>query len=335
MSDLNKQLADGLPSVTLVFGDEPLLVEESCDAVRGRAQELGYERLVISAESAADWDRLLETSHSLSLFSTCRLIDLRLPTGKPGDAGGRALVQYCQSAPQDTALLIAGARLDRRARQAKWYKEVERVGAVIEHKALAAERLPVWIRARAESRGMDLQRDAEVLLAHYLEGNLLAAAQEIDKLALLSDATGRVHTAEVERSITDNARFNIFSLVDHCLAGNDYKALRTLNGLRREGVEPVLLVWALAKQVRTLYCLSTALEAGESRAQLFKKYRIWTKQASMIGTALNRIGARGWADLLHRLAHVDRVLKGRASGNIWHALEQACMSVCGHQSVAE
>lgn len=329
--DLNKHLETDIPRVILVYGEEPLLVEESCDTVRARALHLGYEeRLVISAESGADWDQLTEAASSMSLFSTRRLIDLRLPTGKPGEAGSKALIRYCQSPPQDTALLIVSARLDGRARQAKWYKQVEHTGVAVEHKPVGPGQLPAWLRARARCKGMNLEQDAEVLLAHYLEGNLLAAAQEIDKLALLTDAAKTIRAVDVEQGITDNARFNIFALADHCLAGNAAKALRSLHGLRQEGVEPILVVWALAKQVRTLYCLATALEAGETKAQLFKKHRIWTKQATLINTALNRIRARGWADLLQDMAHLDRVLKGRASGSIWHALERACLAVSGH-----
>ena len=334
MSDLNTYLQTGLPKVTFIFGDEPLLVEESCDAVRLRAQELGYERLVITIESAGDWEKLTDTTHTMSLFSTHRLIDLRLPTGKPGDAGSKVLVQYCQSPPEDTSLLIVSARLDGRARQAKWYKQIENVGVVIEHKPVTTEQLPGWIRSRARSKGIDLEPNTETVLAHYLEGNLLAAAQEIDKLALLTDVAGTIRAVDIEQGITDNARFNIFTLTDHCLAGKADKALRSLYGLKREGVEPILVVWALAKQIRTLYCLATAIEGGEPKAPLFKKHRIWTKQATLINTALNRIGAQGWAELLQRMAHLDRVLKGRAVGDIWQALEQTCLSLSGQRTLA-
>lgn len=334
MVDLDKQLATGLPKVTLIFGDEPLLVEESGDAVRVRAAQLGYERLVITAESSSDWDQLTEATQSMSLFSTLRLIDLRLPTGRPGELGGRALIKYCQAAPQDMALLIVCGRLDGRARQAKWCKEVERAALVIEHKPIRVERLPAWIRARAHGKGINLEQNAEAILAYYTEGNLLAAAQEIDKLALMVDATATVTAADVEQCITDNARFNIFALADHCLTGDARKALRCLNGLKQEGVEPVLVVWALAKQVRTLYCLANALEAGGMKAQLFRKYRIWTKQATVVNSALHRLGLRGWSDQLRSMARLDRVLKGRSAGNIWQEIERICMTISGHRVVA-
>lgn len=328
--ELSEQPKTDLPRITLVFGDEPLLVEETADAVRSRALQLDYnERLVMAAEVGFDWGQLTETTLSMSLFSARRLIDLRLPTGKPGDAGSQALIRYCESPIPDTAMLVVCGRLDTRAKQAKWFKAVDRAGVVVEHKPIAAAQLPAWIRSRVHAKGMDIEREAITLLAHYLEGNLLAAAQEIDKLVLLAAEGGIIRYTDVEDSITDNARFNVFALTDHCLAGDAAKALRSLNGLRQEGVEPVLIVWALAKQVRTLYCLATGMAAGQPKTQLFKTFRIWAKQAPLVTAALSRFGQHGCVCLLQKMAHLDKVLKGRETGNIWQALEHACLSVCG------
>ena len=321
--------------MTLVFGDEPLLIEETGDKIRKRALQLGYlERLVLTAETGFDWSQLTETTLGMSLFSERRLIDLRLPSGKPGDAGSKALIRYCESSIADTALLIISpSRLDAAAKRSKWYKAIERSGQVVEHKPVTAAQLPAWIKSRVNAKGMDIEREAVALLVHYLEGNLLAAAQEIDKLALLATEEGIIRYTDVEESITDSARFNVFVLTDHCLSGDATKALRSLNGLRREGVEPVLIVWALAKQVRTLYCLATGLEAGQPKAQLIKTFGVWHQKLPLINAALNRFTQNDWAHLLRRVAHLDRVLKGRESDSIWQTLGCVCLSLCGTDAV--
>ena len=324
-----------LPSVTLVFGDEPLLIEETSDKVRNQALQLGYqERLVLTAETGFDWTRLTETTLGMSLFSERRLIDLRLPSGKPGDAGSKALIRYCESSIPDTALLlICPGRLDAAAKRSKWFKAVAQSGEVIEHKPITVAQLPAWIKSRVNAKGMDIERDAVALLVYYLEGNLLAAAQEIDKIALSVAQEGIIRATDVEDGITDNARFNVFVLIDHCLRGDATKALRTLKGLRQEGVEPVLIVWALAKQVRTLYRLATGLAAGQPKAQLFKTFGVWNTQIPLITSTLSRFTQDELVYLLRRIAHLDRVLKGRESENIWQMLGYVCLSLCDTDAV--
>lgn len=327
---LSRLLQADLPRVSLIFGDEPLLVEETCDSFRRRARQLGYEeRQVMTVETGFDWGSLLEAAISMSLFSARRLIDLRLPSGRPGDAGAKALTQYCDAPHADTALMVICGRLDGRTKQTKWYKTLERAGIAVEHKAVPAAQLPAWIRSRVKSKDLDIEQDACTLLASYTEGNLLAAAQEIEKLGLLYPEEKVIRCIQVTESITDNARFDIFTLVDDCVAGNAGKVLRSLNGLRQEGAEPVLIVWALAKQVRTLYRLSTALAAGQAKAGLFKAFRIWPKHVPAINAALKRYDRHDWARLLRCIGRLDRVLKGRESGNLWQNLEQVCLSVAG------
>ena len=326
---INESPRTELTTVTLLFGGEPLLIEEAADDLRTTAAELGYdERLVMTAEPGFDWGRLDEEAQSMSLFATRRLIDLRLPSGKPGDAGAKALLRFCESGTADTALLLVTGPLDKKSRQAKWYKSFDKTGRVVEYKSVPLPRLPVWIQARAKTKGMDIEKDAAMLLANYTQGNLLAAAQEIDKLKLLSQEPGTIRYQDVAGSITDNARFSIFTFVDHCLAGDAVKALRSLTGLKNEGVEPVVVIWALTRQVRTLYGLSAAIAAGQSQAQALKSYGVWSSQAPLIGKALNRYGERGWRKLLRDMAGLDRVLKGREPGDVWSGLEQACLSLC-------
>ena len=306
-------------------------MEEAADALRRKAVELGYaERLVMTVEPRFEWSALTESTQALSLFSERRLIDLRMASGKPGEAGSAALLQFCESAPVDTALLIVCGRLESRTRQAKWFKAVQRAGQITEYKAIPPEKLPAWIMARAKARGTTIETDAAALLAYYQEGNLLAAAQEIDKLVLLFADEKVIRVTHVEDSITDNARFNIYALVEHCVAGNAMKALRSLNGLKHEGAEPVLILWALAKEVRTLYRLAIAIAAGEPRTQLFNSYRIWPKRAPAMKAALDRYSPKEWAYLLRQMARLDRILKGREADDLWQTLERTCLYICGH-----
>lgn len=329
--DLARQLdGETLPGVILVFGEEPLLIEESGDRVRNRALALGYEeRLVLHVDPKFNWGRLTETAQSLSLFSQRRLIDLRLPTGRPGDAGSQAIVQFCTALPDDTALLISSGRLDGRIKQGKWYKAIDRAGLAVEHKAVTAAQLPGWIKSRARAQGLTIEQDAVALLAHFTEGNLLAAAQEIDKLRFLPETGRTIGYEDVSESIADSARFTVYTLVNHCLAGHPKRALRTLRGLRQEGVEPILIVWALANQVRTLYRVSVGLAQGQPKAQLFKSLRVWYKQESLVSSALGRHRLLGWSSLLEDMAALDRLVKGRSSGDVWETLERACLSICG------
>ena len=315
--------------ITLIFGDEPLLVEETADELRAGALSEGFEeRLLMTVEPGFDWDRLDEAAQSMSLFSIRRLIDLRMPTGKPGEQGTRALSRFCERPPPDTALLIVSGRLDARTRKTKWYKTIEKTGHVIEKKQVPASKLPAWIVARARTRGFTVEHDAAVLLSHYTEGNLLATAQEIDKLKLLGPERGTVRYDDVAGSITDNARFSVFTLVDYCLAGDAVKAMRSLTGLKREGAEPAIIIWALANQVRTLYRLCQAIEAGQPRAQLFKSFRVWSRQVPLVNKALGRCGGEGWASMLQDVAALDRVLKGRETGSVWSGIERICLAMC-------
>ena len=316
--------------VTLVFGDEPLLVEETADAIRADAHSAGFdERLVMTVEPNFDWGRLEEATQSMSLFSSQRLIDLRLPTGKPGEQGTRALTLFCERPPPDTLLLIVSGRLDGRTRKTKWFKTVQKAGRVIEKKALPVPQLPGWIMARAKERGIRLERDAAALLSHYTEGNLLAAAQEVDKLKLLVPESRVIGYDDVADSITDNARFSVFVLVEHCLMGDAVSAMRNLAGLKNEGAEPVIIVWALANQIRTMYRLSRAIDTGQPRAQVIKSFRIWAKHIAMTNRALDRLDLPEWGAMLQQAAALDRVLKGREKGSVWAGIERVCLAMCG------
>jgi len=334
--ELPRRLKAGPARAVLLFGEEPLLIEESARRIRRAAADQGFtERIPLSADSGFDWGRLAGSTQTLSLFAERRLIELRLPTGRPGDAGTKALIGYCEAADPDICLLIMTGRLDARAKQAKWVKTLDAAGWVVEHRALNPGQFTAWFRRRLGERGLALDNDSIERMCHLLEGNLLAAAQEIDRIALFADADGRVDPAVIERGMVDHARFNVYAAVDACLAGDARKALRILRVLRNEGTEPVIVSWALAKDLRTLVRIEHALRHGGRKDQLFKTHRIWSSRAPLINSALARLGERQLARVTRQMSRCDRVLKGRAGGDIWRELDALALLMCDIRYVVE
>jgi DNA polymerase-3 subunit delta len=332
---LAPRLSKRIPAALLLCGDEPLLIEESADQVRQAARDQGFEeRTRLTVEPGFKWARLVEESASLSLFASRRLLELRMPAGRPGEAGTRAIGEYCAEPPPDTALVVITGRLEPRSRRSRWVRAIEQAGVVAEHPALRAGELPAWIGARLRSRGLRADREALQLLCHYVEGNLLAAAQEIDKLMLLC-RDGQVTTDRVRETIADHARFNVYALADACLAAEPGKALRILDSLRGEGVEAVLVAWALSRELRTLAQISAGLSQGRSRAQLFKAYNVWSRRAPAIDAALNRHGLTRWWGWLQQMARIDRIIKGLEVGDAWLTLERVCLAMCGIDTVVQ
>ena len=330
---LARQLAGGLSSVYFIYGDETLLVGECADAVRTTARQQGYsDRQVFSADSSFDWNNLTAASDSLSLFSERRILELRLPTGKPGREGARALCEYAARLPQDTLLLVISAKLETAARKSKWVQALDRAGISVPVWPVETARLPAWIDQRMRARNMRPSRDALQLIADRVEGNLLAATQEIEKLYLLH-GSGPLELETVAELVADSARFDIFVLVDAALAGDAVYAQRVLAGLRGEGVEPVLVLWALSREIRSLASMARAVKDGTPVGRVVTERRVWDKRKPLISGAIQRIHGRQWWGLLQRCAFIDRVIKGRAPGNAWDELLQLTLRLAGVSSL--
>jgi DNA polymerase-3 subunit delta len=326
---LAQHLKKGLAPVYLIHGDELLIVQEAADAIRAAARARGYsDREVFTVERDFDWNRLTEASNSLSLFAERRILEVRMPGAKPGEAGGKALRDYAARPAEDTLLLVVSGKLDAQQRKSKWVTDLEAAGAGIPVWPVDARALPQWIRARMQGRGLQPTPEAVELLAERVEGNLLACAQEIDKLALLVGA-GPVDAAAVTAAVADSARFDVFGLVDSALAGEAGRSLRMLAGLRGEGVEPVLVVWALARELHTLAALAWETARGEPPGQVMARHRVWQTRQGPIGRALARHKLDTWLDLLARCARLDQTVKGQAPGNPWDELVQLCLLLAG------
>jgi DNA polymerase-3 subunit delta len=313
---LARQLAGGLSPVYFIHGDETLLVGECADAVRAATRERGYsDRQVLSADSGFDWNRLSAVSDSLSLFSEKRILELRLPTGKPGREGARALCDYTARLPEDTVLLVISAKLEAAARRSKWVQALDKAGVSVPVWPVEVAQLPTWIERRMRAHNMLPSRDALQLIADRVEGNLLAAAQEIEKLYLLH-GPGPLDLETVGELVA-------------ALAADAVYAQRVLTGLRAEGVEPVLVLWALSREIRSLASMARAVKAGIPLAKVLTERRVWEKRKPLISGALQRIRGRQWWSLLQRCAVIDRVIKGRAPGSAWDELLQLTLRLAG------
>ena len=324
---LARYLERALTPFYLVSGDEPLQSDECAAAIRHRAAEQGYaERNLFTVEPGFDWDRLRTASQSLSLFAERRLIELRLPTGRPGDAGAQLLAELAGQPSTDTLFLIITGKLDKTQRASDWVQAIEAVGTHVLLSPADAQKLPAWIAQRFAARRLQPEAGVVDLLAWHLEGNMLAAAQEIDKLAMLC-TNGRVDRAAVEESLADSARFSVYQLVDAALGGEAVTGRRILASLRREGTEPILILWALARELRALAQVSQELARGKPESTVLA--RVWQQRRALVGKALRRHKAPVWLGFLQTAAHLDQLLKGRTRGDLWLEMERLLLAVAG------
>ncbi len=327
--ELDAHLKRPLLPLYLLAGDEPLQMQEAADAVRAAARAQGFtEREVLHVEAGFNWDSLAAASGNLSLFAERRLVELRLPGGKPGDAGSKALTAYAGQPPEDNLLLISCGKLDKQQQGSKWFKALEQAGAVLQVWPVEHKALPAWIRRRLESRGFRPTAEAATLLADRVEGNLLAAAQEVEKLVLLYDG-GSLEAEQVQAAVADSARYDVFELADAALGGEAARAARIIDGLRGEGEQPVLILWALVREIRTLTLIAAEQAGGANVDGLFQQHRIWDKRKPLYRAALGRHNLRRWRALLRRAARLDRIAKGAEPGNPWDELLQLALLIAG------
>ncbi|MFT3929637.1 MAG: DNA polymerase III subunit delta [Spongiibacteraceae bacterium] len=307
---IEKHAAQSLAPIYLISGDETLLVQECADAIRAACRKHGFsERQVFHVDNSFDWQTLLDETAAMSLFADKKLIELRMPNGKPGDAGTAALETYCANTNPDTVVMIVCNKLDSSAARAKWHKAVDACGVTIPIWPIEAQQLPRWIEQRLRSRGISADNDAVQILAERVQGNLLACAQEIEKLLLYTDA--KVIDANiVNATVADNARFDIFNLADQALLGNATQALRALAGLRGEGEEPPVILWALMKELRTLHKCAEAIEQGQSIDRALDAGGVWDKRKPFTRAAVQRLSRKRIENLLRLSQRIDSAVKG-------------------------
>ena len=310
--------AGDLRNIYLVSGDEQLLVDEACDDIVAAATDLGYdERTIFEAMPRAAWDDLFADAGNLSLFATKRLLDVRIPPRGLDRAGSEAIRGYLEAPLADTLVLCRAAGLDWRQRNNAWYKAIERAGAVIPVWPVSGRDLPRWLEERCRRQGLELSRDALDALAERVEGNLLAAVQEIAKLRLLH-GEGRLGVAEVESGVGDAAHFDTFELIDAAFAGRGARVQRMLRTLRQEGVAVFMVIAALASQLQR----AAELAAGGNP-------RIARRRLQTLNAALRRLGPQGVDELHKECALLDLQSKGMLRGDAWQSLERVLLAVAG------
>ena len=319
----------GLAPVYCLSGDEPLQMLETADLIRSTTREHGFEeRNVLVVDKEFEWSRLQQAGANLSLFSSRRLIELRLGSQKPGREGGTALVEFARAPDNDTILLITAARLDKQAQHSAWFKAVDAVGVSIQIWPVEVTALPGWVISRGRQYGMTISQEAAEFLAQRAEGNLLAARQELEKLHLLIDKA-EIGIGDILHSVTDSSRYEVFAMLEAAMTGQAERCLRMLRGLRQEGTEPLGIHGALMWQMRQLVHVAAEQEGGMSRSQAYVTHRVWPQRQQAFAAALDRLGAGRLRQLLTEANRLERVMKGALRDDPWNLLENFILRMAG------
>jgi DNA polymerase-3 subunit delta len=327
---LAAHLEKNLAPVYLIFGDEPLQLHDAAEAVRGAARARGFdERELLELEPGFDWGRLTAAAAALSLFSSRKLIELRLGSAPIGRDGSEVIRAYCRRPSPHNLLLVLAPELERKELQAKWAQDLDRTGVVLQVRQIGGPHLVAWIEQRLRARGLHPGPGAAALLADRVEGNLLAAAQEVEKLRLLY-GEGDLDRERLASAISDSARYGLFDLTDAALSGDRARVHRILNGLAAEGTTPALVLWALARELRMLAAVShTARQEGTASA--LRKQGVWESRQTRVLVALKRLPTERLQDLVARCASADRRIKGLSRGDPWQALATIADDLAGGQ----
>jgi DNA polymerase III subunit delta len=319
---LSQHLQKQLAPLYTVFGDELLLTIEATDSVRARARQAGYvEREIFNVDHHFNWMDLQQRSNSLSLFGGRRIIDIRIPTGKPGNQGSAVIEEYCHSLPPDTITLVTLPKIDQQGLATKWFKALEAAGIVIPVYPVERSRLPAWIGQRLGMQEQDADADTLQFIADKVEGNLLAAYQELKKLELLYPP-GMLSFSQVKDAVLDVARYDVFKLSGTMMVGEVARYARMLEGLRGEGTALPLIVSTLAGQIRSLVTVRKGLDSGRPVAQLMNQIRAWRDQQKIMENTARRLSLEQLISALSHAAKIDRISKGIGKGDPWDELLQ-------------
>ena len=335
---LNSHLQDALQKnqllpIFMISGDEPLLSQEAADSVRASARKLGYtERETFYVEGKSDWNQVFNQTSSMSLFADKKILELRITNGKPGDQGSKALCELCENLNEDNLLLVLLPKLDKNAQRSKWVKTLEAHGAHIQVWPVTTDQLPRWIKQRLNQAGIDASPEAVTILAELVEGNLLAAIQEIEKLKLLA-VEGKVDAAAMSAVVADSARYDLFEFVDKALSGDAQAAARALRGLQNEGTDPLTLLWAITREIRTLVKASQQVSQGEHSDWALKKSGVWDKRIPLFRSALRRLSPAHLRMLMYQAGAIDRGVKGLRTAEVWDEMTTLVLSLSGSQTL--
>ena len=326
---LEAHLAKRLAPLYIVHGDEPLTALEAADAIRAAARRAGCEeREIFVVEQHFRWDGFIAANANLGLFGSRKLIDLRLPSGKPGAEGSTVLARYAGNPNPDNVMLITLPRLDRATQSSAWFTALADIGVTIAVPAIDRAALPGWIAARLARNGQRAGTETLAFLAERCEGNLLAASQEIEKLALLLPQ-GELDPDAVLGAVADVARYDVFELSEAWLAGDAARMLRIVSMLR-EAAEPITLaVWQLSEDLHALATVHESMRRGTALASALRSVRVWGKRQSALERAARRVTPAQTEPLLHALAGLEALAKGIGAGAPGDALTSTALALCG------
>ena len=326
---LSAHLERDLKPVYTIYGDEPLLVIEAADALRAAARRQGFaEREVLTAIAGFNWNDLHHATGNMSLFGERKLIDLRIPTGKPGREGSAALQDYCARPSPDALLLVTLPGLDWTEEKAVWLKALTEAGVTIKLVPPSASELPAWIAGRLQRQQQSADNDGLRFIAERVEGNLLAAHQEILKLGLLYPQ-GKLSLDQVREAVLNVARYDLDGLRESLLTGDVARLARTLDGLRQEGEAPPLVLWAMTEEVRALALVKSGLAERRPLDSLLKEARVWGARQALFRKALLRVSAQQAHAALALAARIDRQIKGVGAGDTWDEFLRLGMLLSG------
>ena len=316
-NQLSSHLKNSLAPCYLVTGDEHLLVAEALDAIREAARGRGFgTRELHVATTGFDWNQLTASTGNMSLFAEQRIVELRLPTGKPGRAGGQAIVDLVAQSGPELLFIVTGPKLDASAARSKWAKALEQHGVSLPIWPIGLRELPGWIANRMRQAGLQPDREAVSMIADRVEGNLLAAGQEIEKLRLLL-GQGKVTARDVESAVANSSRYDVYKLTDAAMAGDARRAVKILGGLRSEGVEPVIVMWALTRELRTLAMLDDAVRQGRDLGGAMRAARVWSSREGLVRSCIGRHQHGNFHRLLKAGGRADAAAKGQRYGDPW------------------
>ena len=318
-----------LAPVYLITGDEPLQKLESIDLIRQAARQQGFdERTVFEVERGFDWQSLLQVGNNLSLFSNRNLIELRMGRSKPGKEGSSVLIDFTKQASEETLLIISMDKLDKASLKTKWVKSLESQGMLLQTWPINANQLPVWLQNRARKYQKQLTLDAARLIAIRVEGNLLAARQELDKLDLLIDKNS-IDVNDIINVVADSSRYNVFNMIEDAYLGNATRAITQLNGLKNEGTEPLTLFGAIMWELRRTCSMATQLETGVPMDSLFRSYQIWDQKKRALVAVLKRHKKTVFDELLDFCAGIDKQVKSINKDRAWDQLDLLMLKIAG------
>jgi len=335
-NQLDNTLRQGFKPIWLVFGDEPWQKNNSLVAIKNHAKHQGFNEVIrFSSDTGFDWQLLMDEYLSLSLFASQRIIEIELTTVKVGDVGNKALLALAErltqdinsgNAPQDVIFIFHGAKLDAASANRKWFKTLTQLGCYLPLYDIELKAMPQWLNNQARQLKLTISTELNALLIELFEGNLLALAQELEKLVLLFGSQN-ISIEQAEKIILKQAKFNPFQVIDALLQGNCAKCITMLDQLQQEGMAPAQLIWVFHKEINQLYAMLNQLSQGESIANIYKQYRIWDKRKPLYQYALTHIKLDNVKRAMIRIADIDLLSKTSSEFNIFILLADLCITV--------